>query len=226
MAKLSKTLLQVSLLALALVLAACTATPVAGPAEPTADLNAVRTEAVQTAVAQLTLEAALNPTATAIVMPSATALLPTSTLMTLPTLPPIPTATRPAGGGGGGGGGGVAAATATSYTDAAQVLGTAPIDGTYMDPGYDFDVTWTVKNVGKRAWTKDFYIRYVSGVPGKTANIVMLPATGVAVNDTVTITVDMLAPLQPGNYGTTWYLINDDAVAFQTLSLVFTVRQP
>lgn len=210
-----------------LTLAACTAlSPAAAEpaAPPTADISQISTQIAATVIAQLTVEAALNPsplppTATPFV-PTETPLQPspTNTEMPLPTLtpPPLPTATKAPSGGGGT----VIKPTRTPYTDAAELVGQTPPDGFYVTKGQDFDILWTVKNVGRRAWNTQFYLRYLSGVEGSDASKIMV-ANSVPVNETYTFRVDMVAPVVPGRYVTTWQLINDDGTAFLTLNLVF-----
>ncbi|MEA4906066.1 MAG: NBR1-Ig-like domain-containing protein, partial [Anaerolineaceae bacterium] len=82
---------------------------------------------------------------------------------------------------------------------------------------------WTIKNVGARDWNTSFYYTYISGVEGSDASFYYLPGN-VAINDSVELVVDMVAPTDPGNYRTTWSLINDDAVTLMTMTFIFTVQ--
>ncbi|MCJ7623833.1 MAG: NBR1-Ig-like domain-containing protein [Anaerolineaceae bacterium] len=206
------------------------------PPEPTVDIPALRTEVAQTIVAEVTNEAALamasQPTAT--VPPPNTTIPPTIT-STLTEIPPVmntSTATSiPA----------TLTSTATQviqasyptftptfYTDRAELVSINPINGTYFGPGAGFDLVFTIKNVGMRPWNANFYLKYVSGLTGKThsgQNVTLLMNPGaVAYGDTVTFVIDMIAPLQAGNYSSTWALINDDGTAFFWPSLVFSVQ--
>jgi hypothetical protein len=216
----------VSLALTALALTACTALSPKTPqptAQPTTDIKRLSTEIAATVIAQLTAEAALNPSP---VPPTETPFVPTFTPveptptpeMPLPTLtlPPLPTATRVPSGGGGT----VIKPTRTPYTDAAELVSQTPPDGFYVPKGQDFDILWTVKNVGRRAWNTQFYLRYLSGVEGSDASKIMVHKT-VPVNETYTFRVDMVAPVIAGRYVTTWQLINDDGVAILTVNLVF-----
>jgi hypothetical protein len=103
-----------------------------------------------------------------------------------------------------------------------RFIGQSPNDGAVFSPLEDFDIIWTVKNIGKRDWNQEFYVRYSSGVEGKSKLYYL--TRGVDVGDTIDIRVDMLAPFPPGNYRTTWQLINDDGVVIGTLFLAFSVK--
>lgn len=226
MAKLLKGFKPIGMVLIMLTLTACTALSPATPqptAQPTTDINQMSTQIAATVIAQLTAEAALNPSP---VPPTATPFIPTetplqpsptNTEMPLPTLtlPPLPTATRVPSSGGT-----VIKPTRTPYTDAAELVSQTPKDGFYVPKGQDFDINWTVKNVGRRAWNTQFYLRYLSGVEGSDASKIMVANT-VPVNETYTFRVDMVAPVIPGRYVTTWQLINDDGTAILTLNLVF-----
>ncbi len=196
---------------------------------PTPDLDALRTEVVQTVESQFTLAAVLSPSntplsATSTAASSATAQFTNTPFATVPvpatmTLPPKATSTRVSGGGGG-----VAKPTRTPYTDMIQYITQTPADGTVFTVGQDFDIVWTVKNIGMRTWNKTFYIRYKSGVEGSRAKMYYL-TNEVPVGDTIDIRVDMIAPYIPGRYVTTWQLVNDDAVVIGTLNLLFDTRE-
>lgn len=232
MTKLTKIAGLIALLLLALTLAGCnTPTPAPESLLPTPDLDQVRTQSAQTVVAKITQDALMNPSPTAVpVEPSATA-WPTVTVPAAPavsSVTPLPaiTATKPPASGGGGGGG-VFIPSKTPYTDSAQWISQSPKDGSVFTRGSDFDLIWTIKNTGLRDWNSSFYLRYLSGVKAKNQagdeyTLVYLPA--VERNSTVDIRVDMVAPLNPGSYNTTWQLVNDDGVVILTPNLVFTVQ--
>lgn len=219
------------LLALIFTLTACTAAPAAQPAEPTADLNVVRTEAVQTAVAQITLEAAMNPTdeiteeaPTATEPPAPTATTAAVEPTVIPTFTPAPTlvpqtssqTNKPA-------------PTANTYTDQALVMSTSPEDYTIMQPYQDFDAVWVVKNVGRRAWNSDFYFTGTD-LNGNSFGPIYFSNPNLAVNDTVKIVLDMTAPayVEGGKNTHTAYvhIFNDDGVNFYSPFLIITVAKP
>lgn len=223
MMKLRKTAGLAGLILMALILASCTAQATAPTVQPTANLDVVRTEVAQTVVAKITYDAMLNPSATPLptntTMPP-TAPAPQATATTAASLPPaVPTATtKPATGGSGS----VFVPSKTPYTDAALLVTQTPVDGTSFSPGSDFDILWTLKNVGLRSWNDNFYVRYSSGEKGSKTSLVYLPA--ISVNETADVRIDMIAPLQPGTYNTTWQVVNDDGTVFYTVNLVFKVK--
>lgn len=220
----------IALLSLVIVLSGCAGAQTVAPTEadsasqmdPTADTVALRTEVAQTVIANITAEAAKNPSATMLPpsqtpLPVFTATIAQPTAVVQASVTPVatknsgstwkvyPTFTR------------------TPYTDAAEFVGQEPRDGFSIGAGGDFDIVWTFKNVGLRPWNTSFYLRYLSGEKGSDATKYMLSAP-VAVGDTISIRVDMVAPTQSGSYTTTWQLINDDGVAILTPYLSFTVE--
>lgn len=209
------------LLAVLLTAGCTTATPVVVPtAVPTQDLAPVMTQAAQTVIARITADALANPTATAL-PPTATE-APTATAA--PTLTVAPTATSTPVKSTGGGGGNIIRPTSTSsYTDSAQIVSTVPADGTYFDPGYDFDVIWTVKNTGKRDWTSDFYFKFIDGNWEPESKEVRYTGA-VDQGNTVELVVDYKAPLTPGRYTSNWGIVNDDGVTFARMFIVINVQ--
>jgi hypothetical protein len=207
------------------IISACnvnSSTPAAAPSTP--DLSIVRTEAVQTAMAELTSEAQSNPTQTTVPPPdTATPLPPTEepTQTPLPTLTVFPTPTKSSSGGGGGN---IYPTQTSSYVDQATLVAQSPADYTYIKPGGDFDGAWTFKNTGRRAWNKQFYIKWKSGnLKSNTSDLYFLPKD-VPVNDTIQMTADFIAPKDPGTYTSNWVLINDDGVAFSSFYIVINVK--
>lgn len=205
------------LLAVMVSLAACGGnTPTAEP-EPTVDLAMVKTDAVSTLIAQLTADA---PKATATTAETATA-APTFTLPALATpLPPLATATatRVVYSGGG-----AVQPTVNTYVDQGKLTYQNPVDGTVLAPGTDFDAIWTIKNIGRRDWNDQFYFKYIAGAPeGAFFDHDMLPKT--AMGDSVTVTVDMVAPQEPGTYTSQWALVNDNAVTFFKFFITIVVK--
>ncbi len=187
-----KTLL---LLGALLFLAACSAQ--APAALPTPDLNAVRTEAAATVLAQVPQICALTPSAT-----------------TLPTDTPVPTATNTAAP--------TLTAAATNLTgtptatngtpavdtgDQAKYVSQSIPDGTRFKPGETFTMTWKVENVGKTTWTPDYRLRFFAGNSFGAPNEIPLGST-VAPGETVDLTVEMKAPASNGTYRSDWVLAN------------------
>lgn len=195
--------------AMALVLSGCnTLQPTAAPTcpapvcAPTVDvsttLQAVATEAVGTAMAQLTLAA-----------PTETPLPPTDTPEPSPTSgpseTPAPTATvtrefipwtqTP---------------TATVPAMGCQVTSTGTDPGS-IKVGQEFDAVWQVKNTGTETWyTADIDVRYVEGEKLQAAGDVYDLNSTVAPGAAYTVRVDMKAPDRDGSFSTTWAIIMAD----------------
>lgn len=208
----------VLLLAMSASLASCGAGAPTPTPEPTVDLAVVKTSAVSTVIAEMTANA---PKATATSAPTAT----TAATATLPVLATsasivLPTATKtnvPYSGGG------AVVATVNTYVDQGKLTYQNPIDGTVLSPGVDFDAVWTIKNIGKRDWTDQFYFMYVAGDPeGVSFDHGMLPVT--KIGDSYTVTVDMVAPSEPGTYTSQWALVNDTAVKFFKFYITIVVK--
>lgn len=191
---------------------------------PTVDINAVRTEVAQTVAAQITLNAAQTLAAE----PTATVQIDTPTSAPTATAPSA--TSEPA----------VAEASATPtvrivyptftptyYPDRGQVSAISPEIGKDFKPGADFDLKITLKNVGDLDWTTGYRLKYLSGVQasthgGGTYEVVYLPSA-VDTGKTVEISIDMIAPSQPGHYTSNWALVNTDNTTFLTISYAFDV---
>ncbi len=95
-----------------------------------------------------------------------------------------------------------------TVTSAICQVSVSPALGTVMGPGTDFDAAWTVKNISGKTWelyTTDY--KYIKGAEmqkfGDAYDLNQVVATG----EKVTLTVDMLAPADPGTYSATWALV-------------------
>lgn len=187
---------------------------------PTPDLNLVRTEAVVTAVAQMTKQAALNP------LPSNTPLIPTAEPLATST-PIVVTATTFYGSGGTGTGGSSGGGGSTSVTPIPTwtpiIYGAVFVTQNYQD-GYvcptgeqpDFKITF--QNIGKATWTAaHYYIKRLYNSPDvKLTNYDQYPlAADVPPGAKATFTLDIACPTQPGGPWTTqWGLVNDNGAVF------------
>ena len=173
------------------------------PPVPTIDAGAVGTLIVQTVNAAGTQTAAALPSATATVSvtptrntetPSPT---PTSTIVFFfPSDTPvvIPTLTNASLGGSG----------SSSDNFACRILQVTPPNGSSFNPRDDFDVVWTVRNIGQRNWdrTNIDYI-YSSGAKIHKISGYDLPKN-VKVGNSIALGVDVQAPKDPGTYQTVW----------------------
>ncbi len=209
-----------ALIAVAVLLFTSCAAPKASM--PTPDLNLVRTEAVVTALAQMTKQAALNP------VPTQTPLVPTVQPFVTST-PIVITATTSIYGSGGipsggtSGGTGSSGATVPTWTPdvyVMQVIGTSHLDGYVCPTGEEPDYKVTLKNTGLVTWTTThYYIKKLYDLQGTSAspvsltklNMSLLPVD-TAPGGKVTFTIDILCPKFPSEkaWTTQWALYNDN----------------
>ncbi len=192
-------------------------------AQPFVDVNAIRTQAVETNIAYTTLDARLNPSAT--VSPTRTRRPPTGTPTLTATLPPptatkfntpsiTPTRTNPP----------VPTRTLTYYiNDQARLYDQNPKDYTVFAPGQDFDITWVVRNTGSKIWTTKYSYEYQDGVKSYRKLKYYLPDDVARLSETKLV-VDMIAPKEPGQYTTRWVLVNEQDIRFATFFFTFLVR--
>lgn len=80
-------------------------------------------------------------------------------------------------------------------------------DGTIFSPGAAFTKTWRLKNSGPCAWTTSYKLVYYSGERMNAPTAVNLP-WNVAFDQTVDISVNMVAPALSGEYRGFWILQN------------------
>ena len=218
-------------MAIILILTGCTtvtatvAPGVLPTAAPTTDtlptLNLVRTQAVQTALANLTQTA---PTAT-LVSPTATLALPTDTpapsATPAPSNTPLPPTALPT-------------ATYIPYTlvpslsptpvaYSCYVLDVSPKPADKITTESGFDGRWLVVNNGTAAWPHlQTDIRYVSGEIFQTKGDIVDLVSDVASSSSYTVYVNMKAPKYTGIYYATWAIkFGDQTVC--NLNLAVTV---
>jgi hypothetical protein len=168
--------------------------------EPTLNV----TQAYQTVQARLTEAIALTPSAT--IAASATENSSAPQVSPSATLQPSLTPTEP---------------RATGTTGGAlcgQAAPGSPIDvtiadGTEMQPGQEFTKIWRLQNVGSCAWSEEYNLVWFSGDQlGAPASV---PLSGpVQPGQTVDLSVDMIAPEDPGTYRGNWKLRNAEGVLF------------
>ncbi|PKO12593.1 MAG: hypothetical protein CVU39_23195 [Chloroflexi bacterium HGW-Chloroflexi-10] len=218
-----------------LILSACSlgANPTPTETIPQVDNTAVfetlKTQAMETAQAQLTQDALMNPTNTPIVVeeqPTATLEQPTATVAVvqptaapvLPTAAPVlPTATT-------------VLATAVPTTAPTRsdlncsVTASAPTAGQNISLGGDFDGRWTFKNTGSVTWeTSEIDFVYLSGTKFQVhVDGVDLPKQ-VKNGESVEIIVDMVAPNTAGAYQAYWAL-KQGSVTFCTVSVMINAK--
>ncbi len=165
---------------------------------PTADQNLANTQAAQTAVANLTLNA-----------PTATPVTPTSTFTTAPTLtqtftPFPPTATYIPW---------TSTPTATPIVYSCAVTSTTPSSANTVKVSTAFNWSWVIKNTGKYAWGQhQADIEYVSGTVMQTGGDTYNMPSDVNPGVKVTVTIPMASPSSAGTYTATWQIVQEGAV--------------
>lgn len=175
-------------------------------------LNAVKTQAAQTVVANLTQNAPTaapatptstpNPTATGTPVPSPTIALPTITA----TATFIPWTLTP-----------------TVGAFSCVVTSVSPKSTDKLGPTADFDATWVIKNAGTQTWSnEEVDITYVSGTKFQTGGDLLDMASDVTSGNTYTIAVDMKTPADAGTYTAVWTVMKGGATLC-TLNLTVVV---
>ena len=235
-----KSMRQVALVlaATAVLITACSG---GAGAEPTVDINAINTAAVETAMAQLSAQF----TQTALAAPTATT-LPTNTALPLPTFS-LPTA---------GAGSPVAGAPTTAgalptvsfnTTPTTPLPGFTPLasqaapaattslgdacnnnqfvsdvtiaDGTVLPPGQNFDKVWSVKNTGTCTWDEGYALVYIGGSsPNLDPYNLEIKKTEdfVAGGEIANLGLTLTTPCTPGEYQGTWRMRDDRGYYFGT----------
>ena len=212
-----------------------------GAAEPTVDINAINTAAVETAMGQLSAQF----TQTALAAPTATAMT-TNTALPLPTFS-LPTA---------GAGSPVAGAPTTSGslptvsfngTATTPLPGFTPLasqaapaatsslgdacnnnqfisdvtvpDGSVVEPGVNFVKTWSVKNTGTCTWDDGYALVYIGGSSPNLDPYTFEfedPDDFVTGGETANLNLTLTTPCSPGEYQGTWRMRDDRGYYFGT----------
>jgi hypothetical protein len=192
-------------------------------ASPTANPDLIRTAANQTADARLTEIFASTPSATP-VTPSPTsdatqtaaAQTAAAQLTQAASLSPSPQASlspTPVPGGNSG--------------DRAIFVADVTIpDGKVIAPGATFTKTWRLQNGGTTTWTTSYSLAFASGVQmGDTTSVSL--AQSVAPGAQIDISVDMVAPTDPGSYQSYWKMKNTSGQFFDdSVYVLITVGNP
>lgn len=93
-----------------------------------------------------------------------------------------------------------------------------PIDVTVPDgsrylPGENFSKTWRLVNSGSCPWTREYAIVWFSGEP-MGVDEQWYFVSDVKPGETVDVTVDMVAPMQSGDFQSNWKLMNSQGELF------------
>jgi len=83
-------------------------------------------------------------------------------------------------------------------------------DGTVFEVGDGFVKTWVVRNSGVCAWGEDFRWQLVSGHDLKGVTDVKIAREDVQPGDTITISIEMSAPITPGPYHSVYKIFTDE----------------
>ena len=176
---------------LIVLLASCRPAPAV--ATPTPEPDTILTAAASTVEVRLTELA--RPTDTQTPPPTHTPapVTPTRSPTLTPTLFLLPTIT-PTGGTPGG-------------DQAAFVADLTIPDGTDLSPGEKFTKSWRLSNTGTSVWTSNYALAYLGGSQMDGPNAVSLTQT-VNPGESVDISVNLVAPLETGNYKGFWGMRN------------------
>lgn len=97
-------------------------------------------------------------------------------------------------------------------------------DGSVITPGAAFVKTWRVKNNGTCTWTSDYQVVFDSGQSMNGIAPVSLSPT--STGNTVDISINLVAPTEPGNYTGRWRLVSSNAAVFSSLTVVIIATAP
>jgi hypothetical protein len=230
--------------ALVLAIAASLITACSGgaSAEPTVDVGAINTAAVETAMGQLSAQF----TQTALAAPTATT-LPTNTAISLPTfaLPGAVTASPAAGNSAlptvsfnstpvtqnntplpgftalptAAGSTGPTASLGDACNNSEFISDVTVPDGTTLAPGTNFQKVWQVKNTGSCKWDDGYALVYIGGSNPNLDpyNYEFKKSTDfVEGGATVNLGLNLTTPCTPGDYQGSWRMRNDQGAYFGT----------
>ncbi len=78
-------------------------------------------------------------------------------------------------------------------------------DGTVFEPGETFLKTWQLMNTGESTWTTDYAMRFKEGERMGSVYEAAMPRQ-VPPRGTVNVSIEMTAPMEPGEYTSHWVL--------------------
>ncbi len=97
--------------------------------------------------------------------------------------------------------------------DSAYIADVTIPDGTRMEPGERFVKTWQLRNNGTCEWDAGYSLQLIDGP--QIARVSSVPLDGsVEAGETLEISVEMVAPEDPGNYRAWWQLADEDGETF------------
>lgn len=108
--------------------------------------------------------------------------------------------------------------------DKASFDSQTPVDGTHVERGQIFDITWYLLNTGTTTWTTDYSIRFFSNTnftkPGKNRYYL---DQAVAPNTVGKCSIDAVAPATPGTYTMAVVLGNENDENFYVMDVTIIV---
>lgn len=200
------------LLILSLVL--ITACQSASSALPAEDVSAIRTQAVQTAVMEITVQAVLHPSVPASQIPVEETALPAAPVEPIITTSPLTESfnVEPNN-----------LSVNSVPPDAAQPLDVYQCEFVSQSPldkpqaaGANYDVVWTIRNTGVATWnTREYQIKWLGGSDLSPCRQYALPGN-IAPSESVEIIVDIKIPPNPSDdmLLTRWGIVNDNGDVF------------
>jgi hypothetical protein len=88
-------------------------------------------------------------------------------------------------------------------------------DGTIFEPEEPFTKTWRLQNAGENTWTQGYALRFHEGDQMGGPFEILLQQT-IDPNQTVDLSVELIAPEEPGLYTGYWIMRNADGLTFGT----------
>ena len=109
---------------------------------------------------------------------------------------------------------GVTKVSAGGYCDWLSFVADVTIpDGVPVNPGFVFKKTWRLKNIGTCTWTPSYKLVFVSGEQMGGVSGMNLPKE-LDPGQTIDLSINLTAPLTPGNYRGYWMLQNPSGGVF------------
>jgi hypothetical protein len=115
--------------------------------------------------------------------------------------------------------------TATNGNDvfSCNLISQSPKDGSSFASNQSFTLDWKIENTGSSAWLQNSVtLNYISGTKFTNKTAVNLPKT-ITSGSSVTLSINMTAPTQTGDYTTNWTLVAGSQT-FCALFLKITVK--
>lgn len=197
------------------LLAACApvqATPTVTPV----NVEAIYTSAAQTVVAQISQTAAAQPSATptpTVTLTMTTTITPTASKTKQTYYAPLATAGSPTTTGTPG-----PTATATfgavGCNDSAFLADSTIPNGTVLPAGKHFTKTWLMQNTGTCDWTYNYKFWFIGGDVMGSDTFKIRRTVGASTS--YQMSVDFIAPNDPGTYTGYWRMADDKGILFGT----------